>query len=274
MTPTTSINSLQETALDAIRQSYQVLSHEQDLSPNNDKITTTLTHLVRTLTGCHTCPAVADYLLSTPDLTVERNCLPELCGRAECAMEKFWARKFIAAEHADLNEFWYISEYQALCQAEIDLVQGRDYARISFLGAGALPLTAFFLAQAFPAAAIVCVDYDAEACELSRQLAAKVGLADRVTVIHQDATQYTPAKNELVICASLLDCGQAIYDRLSQHSDCDLLVRDSEGSYRFLYKQAKLPQTRFREVSRTAADSKRINTSRYFRPQDAQPDVA
>lgn len=260
------MQNLHHDAVAAIRQSYQILSHESDLSPGNARITETLTQLVRTLTCCHHCPAVCDYLLTTPELATERACLPELCGRAECAMEKFWARKFIADAVPDLNQFWYMPEYEALCQAEMELFSHRSYARIAFLGSGALPLTAFMLARHFPAARVVCVDYDTEACALASALAQKLGIG--IEVRQMDAREYMPAENELVICASLLDGGQMIYDRLSQQRDCELLLRDSEGSYRFLYKQAKLPQARFREISRTAIDGRRINTSRYFRYDD------
>lgn len=258
--------NLRRTAFDAIRHSYHVLSRESDLSPHNAKITETLTHLVRTLTHCQHCPAVCEDLLNAPDLATERACLPELCGRAECAMEKFWARKFIADATPDLNQFWYMAEYRALCDAEMELFRHRSYARISFLGSGALPLTAFILAQRFPATKIVCVDYDAEACVLASTLAEKLELD--IDVIRMDAKDYRPVVNELVICASLLCGGMTVYETLSRQPDCDLLLRDSESAYRFLYKQARLPEAHFREVSKTGTDARRINTSRYYR-QDA-----
>ena len=256
---------LQQNATLAIQDSYAVLSSEQDLSPHNPRITTSLTKLVSTLTQCQ-CPVMCEYLLTTSLLETERNQLPGLCGEAECEMEKYWARKLIAAHQPDLNDFWYIAEYKALCDAETNMIAGRLFNRISFLGAGALPLTAFFLAQNAPQAKIICVDYDAEACDLSAQLTRKIGLSDRIEIQQKDAAVYQPAENELVICASLLQNSQAVYANLEKRPDCDLLIRDAEGSYRFLYRQARLPSTSFRQVCKTAVDSRRINTSRYYQP--------
>lgn len=254
---------LKQQAVSAIRQSYALLSREQDLSPGNASITQSLTHLVRTLTRCQS-PELVKFLLDTPELATEREQLPVLCGQAECEMEKFWARKLISRPSCDLAEFWYFPEYTALCQAEIELFKQRTFSRISFLGAGALPMTAFMLARHCPETPIVCVDYDAEACDLSKKLSRKIGLKEHVNVEWMDALQYTPVENELVICASLLYGREEIYRRLDNH-DCALIVRDSEGPYRYLYKAAELPyKLRFREVAKTTIDSMRINTSRYF----------
>jgi len=255
-------SDLQQQAVDAIRQSYALLSREQNLSPGNSAVTSSLTHLVRTLTQCQ-APELTKFLLSTPDLAREREQLPILCGLAECEMEKFWARKLISSTACDLADFWYFPEYTELCRAEIDLFKQRSFSRISFLGSGALPLTAFLIAQHCPTTPVVCVDYDVEACDLASQLGRKIGLKDRVSVEQMDALKYVPVENELVICASLLQGREEIYRRLDNH-DCALIVRDSEGPYQYLYKAAELPKTRFREVSKTKVDPRRINTSRFF----------
>jgi hypothetical protein len=255
---------LKTQAVEAIRQSYALLSQEQNLSPDNEAVTKSLTHLVRTLTKCQ-APELIKYLMDTPELATEREKLPVLCGIAECEMEKYWARKLLSRAACDLAEFWYFPEYTALCRAEIELFkQQGSFSRISFLGAGALPMTAFMLARECPDTPIVCVDYDAEACELAKQLSRKIGLKDSVNVQWMDALQYTPVENELVICASLLYGREEIYRRLDNH-DCALIVRDSEGPYQYLYKAAELPnRSSFREIAKTQIDAMRINTSRYF----------
>lgn len=268
------MRELKNQAVDAIRRSYALLSREQNLSPDNKEVTETLTHLVRTLTKCQS-PELVKFLSETPELATEREKLPVLCGIAECEMEKYWARKLISRTACDLAEFWYFPEYTALCKAEIELFRQRTFSRISFLGAGALPMTAFMLAQQCPDTPIVCVDYDAEACDLAKKLSKKIGLKDHVNVQWMDALQYTPVDNELVICASLLYGREEIYRRLDQH-DCALIVRDSEGPYQYLYKAAELPsKLRFREIAKTKLDSLRINTSRYFvREMNAHAEAA
>jgi hypothetical protein len=257
---------IRQEAVKAIRHSYAVLSAEQNLSPQNERVNHSLTHLVRTLTRCQ-APEVSAYLLATPDLSVERENLPGLCGQAECEMEKFWARKLISRTDSHLNEFWYYPEYQELCRAEKELFDRRSFGTISFLGAGALPLTAFLLAHSVPAAKIVCVDYDSEACDLAQQLGKRLGLESRVDIRCMDALTYDPQDNELVICASLLQGREEVYRRLLKHHQGALMVRDSEGAYQFLYKAAELPKTGFREIAKTAMDPRRINTTRYYEPE-------
>lgn len=253
---------LKQEAIQAIQQSYALLSREQNLSPENERVTQSLTHLVRTLTRCQ-APELTKFLMSTPELAKEREHLPVLCGLAECEMEKFWARRLISKTACDLAEFWYFPEYTELCRAEIDLFKQRKFSRISFLGAGALPLTAFLIAHHCPTTPVVCVDYDDEACGLAGQLSQKIGLKSRVDVQCMDALKYVPEENELVICASLLQGREEVYRRLDKH-DCAIIVRDSEGPYQYLYKAAELPKPAFREVSKTGVDSRRINTSRFF----------
>lgn len=256
------LSALKNEAVSAIRQSYRVLTEEQNLSPENSRVTDCLTNLVRTLTRCQS-PELSRFLLNTPELATEREFLPVLCGQAECEMEKYWARHLISRPVCDLAEFWYFPEYTELCSAELELFKTRKFDRISFLGAGALPLTAFLLARHCPDSTIACIDYDTEACDLSDKLSRKLGLGQQVEIACMDALKYTPTQNELVICASLLQGREQIYKNLHDH-DGALIVRDSEGPYQYLYKAAELPMPRFREVSKTTINAKRINTSRYF----------
>lgn len=259
--------SLRDHAIRSIQQSFRALSNTHDLSPNNDKVTTCLTDLVRTLTKCQS-PELSKFILETPVLAAERAGLPDLCGRAECEMEKFWARKLAASPACSLADFWYFPEYTALCRAELGLFKKKTFSRISFLGAGALPLTAFMLAQQLPKTHITCVDFDAEACDLSAQLSRRIGMQDQVTVECMDARAYTPVDNELVICASLLEGKENLYTRLDKFA-CALIVRDAEGPYQYLYKPAELPKPRFVERAKTTINAKRINTSRYYEQEAA-----
>lgn len=261
-------DTLHLTATHAIQNSHHLLSTESDLSPNNGKITEALTHLVRTLTCCQ-CSAMTECLLAAQHLQREKEQLPELCGKAECEMEKYWTRKLLSSEQLCLRDFWYISEYEALCKAEAELIGNKRYDRITFLGSGALPLTAIMLAEMFPQSHVNCVDMDAEACTLSYALIEKAGLGARISVLQQDAATYMPQGNELVICAALLQNAEVVYEHILLHPECDLIVRDSEGVYRFLYREAKLPDIRFVEIGKTTLDTRRINTSRYYRQRPA-----
>jgi hypothetical protein len=256
-------SELKQHAVNTIRRSYSLLSQEQDLSPVNARVNEQLTELVRTLTRCQSAE-ISGYLLDAPELATEREHLPALCGEAECEMEKFWARHLIGCGVCDISKFWYYPEYQELCRAEKALFEeSRSFDTISFLGAGALPLTAFLLARHLPGTKVTCVDFDAEACDLALQLSRKIGIANDVEIRCMDALQYAPRDHELVICASLLQGREEIYSRLQNHH-CAMIVRDSEGAYQFLYKAAELPEAGFRQVAKTDIDPRRINTSRYY----------
>ncbi|MDD9899633.1 MAG: nicotianamine synthase family protein [Alphaproteobacteria bacterium] len=249
-------------AVSIIRQSHRFLAQAQDLSPHNAGVTSSLTRLVRSLMDCYASDISAS-LVGAPDLQKARQELPVLCGKAECEMEKFWAQRLADTPTAQLADFWYYSEYCALTQAEIGLLGTKTYSRISFLGAGALPLTGFLMADHFADAQVVCVDYDEDACSLAARLARKFGYADRVDVRCMAATDYRPEAGELVICASLLTHRADVYARLGD-CDCALIVRDAEGAYQFLYRPAVLPGAGFARVSKTEPDPKRINTSHFY----------
>lgn len=257
--------SKKEEAMSAIRGSFNVLTTEQNLSPKNETVTRSLTQLVRELTESSTSDEVTAFLLQTPDLKAERDNLPELCGAAEGEMEKYWSERIAADPEARLSDFWYYPEYVELTRAETALMDGRTFGSIAFLGSGALPMTAFLLAEIYPQAKITCVDYDPVACVLAEALTRKLGLAGRISIRCMDAADFRPERGQLIICASLLNHRSNIYDRADETGSA-LIVRDSEGIYQFLYKSADLPEKGFREVSKTAIDPKRINTSRYFEP--------
>jgi hypothetical protein len=246
----------------AINQTYELLSSAQDLSPSNEAVSRSVTDLRRILSEC-VSPEMTEFLLTAPELKEARKNLPDLCGRAECETEKHWARSLIAQPDCDITEFLYYPKYKALCGGEFDLFKQYSFDRISFLGSGAMPMTAFMLAHMNPDTPIVCVDFDEEACTLSRQLCKKLGLQDQVTILHMKAAGYIPAQNELVFCAALLEGKKDIYEHLDKYNSA-LIVRDAEGPYQFLYKAADVPQAHFRQVAKTELNTRRDATSRFY----------
>ena len=256
------IPALRDDFIKAINESYRVLSAAQDFSPNNQAVSKSIEALIQKLTQCQS-PALTSLLLSAPELKDARKNLPDLCARADCEMEKYSARQILAQPSSDLSEYFNYGRYKELCRAEFELFRDYSFQRISFLGSGALPMTAFMLAQMHPDIPIVCVDFDEEACNLSRQLCKKFGLQDRMTILHMKAIDYIPAENELVFCAALLEGKRAIYRHLDRYNSA-LIVRDAEGAYQYVYKAAELPRAHFRQVAKTQIDTRRINTSRFY----------
>jgi hypothetical protein len=192
--------------------------------------------------------------------------LPVLCGAAECEMEKWWCRRFLAHRDISLNilrKFWYFQNYQNLVIAELSLLGSAIGNRAVVLGAGALPMTAVLLARLIPGLRVQCVDKDPEACELSGALMRKLGMGARASIVQSFAEEAHIRSGDIVICASLLKA-RGLYDALARRGVKTVIVRDAEGLFRLCYKPASVPPIRYCLVGRTSACSSRINISRLF----------
>ena len=252
-------------AIAFLTQTYGSLARQTDLSPNNPVVNQGLSALVATLQRWQADGFGAD-LVEEPCLAEVARQLPRLCGAAECEMEKWWCRRILQSVCPGvqaLEAFWYLDNYRELCEAEYRMVAQLKAGRFAFLGSGALPMTAIILCQDHPDIEMRCIDSDGEACELAQKLIQWLNLADRVTVHEMRAEDYTPRRDEIVICASLLRA-PGLFPALAKAGATRLMVRDAEGVYRFCYRPAALPETGFVEHARAPLSPKRINTSRYL----------
>lgn len=246
----------------------ETLAHENDLSPENPKVTALLSGLMRQLGVWHAQGFGAD-LADAPELHRVSLELPGLCGHAESLMEKWWCRRVLAAgEEADavMSSFWYRDNYLCLIASEWGLIQNLPFDRIVFLGSGAFPLTALLFAERTQRS-ILCVDRDAEAADLSKALISAVGLADRIAVRSVSAEHVQLQTGDLVICASLLE-GTAHVDALCRAGVRHVLVRDAEGVYRFCYRKvAPLPPP-YTAIASVQGGHAHINRSVCYRSRD------
>lgn len=270
------LNTQTKKACDLIEVVVGVLRQQDDLSPNNQLVTEHLTKLVETLQDS-VANGYSDQLISDLTLLDKASELSALCGSAECEMEKFWAKEFIShadklgkpLQKGDLKKFWYQAEYESLCRAEWDIISScnlkDEINQICFMGSGALPLTAILAAYDSPNLKIKCVDFDKEACELSKQLIEALGLSNQIEVINQAALDYQPSKKELIICASLLVNKAGVYEDLLQKGADYMMVRDAEGVYQFLYEPAQKPSKDFEKLAQTTKTDTHINTSILYR---------
>ncbi len=258
-------------AIDELVNINNRLVQQNDLSPNNPIVNHQLTHLVDTLFKW-SAQKTMNPLLRHDDVVGLLSTLPSICGAAECEMEKWWSQKLIASEGCiweAINTFWYISQYQSLTAAEVELIQNKQANEIVFLGCGALPLTALILSETArnEPLHITCVDSDPLACSLAADLIKRCQLEHCIQVVEACATQFTPAKNDIVICASLLKT-QGLYQHLHDCEVQNIVVRDVEGVFRFLYSMAPYPSPKlYQEADQTTADPSRINISRLFQLQ-------
>ncbi len=253
-----------ESAITYLNETFDTLRAQSDLSPDNQTVTRCLHRLVRTLSAWHKAGFGHD-LAGAPELAEARIELPRLCGNAEQALEAWWCRKALAsnAPARVLANFWYMANYRSLYHAEAGLAGPESLREAVFLGCGPLPLTAIVMARADDAASLRCVDADAQACELAAALVRALGLDGRITVEHARAEACHIPRGASVICASLLDA-PGLHDHLADRGAAQMLVRDAQGVYQWLYRPATLPGRAFRECARTQPAPERINITRYF----------
>jgi hypothetical protein len=250
-----------------IRRTYEDLAGQDDLSPKNPIVNERLSGLVRCLADAQ-CNDQGLLLGRLAELHELRQALPRLCGRAECEMEGFWARRFLAKASLvvrDLEEFWYYANYTALWTLERTLLGTLAGERLVFLGSGSLPLTAIMAAMERGTGKVACVDLDPVACELSSRLIGVLGLAHRMTVHLAAAQEYVYRPQDVVLCASLIQGKAELYERLFESGVETFLVRDAEGAYCFLYEPSPLPNpVRYQAVGHTIPTPTCINTTRLF----------
>jgi hypothetical protein len=252
-------------AIKFINQVHETLSDQTDLSPNNPIVTHWAQRFVGFLGATH-LEDWASHLPDAPELAKATAHLPLLCARAECQLEKWWCRRFLASHDISFNglaEFWYFENYRSLIGAELALLGPTVASSATFLGSGALPLTAVLLASLLPGLRVQCVDNDPEACELSSALVRRLGMEDRTTIIEARAEEVQFQSGDVVICASLLQA-PTLYEALAKNGAKTVVIRDAEGLFRLCYKPASAPPIRYCPGGRTAACASRINISRLF----------
>lgn len=262
--------SLIDQAVEELKNITNALSSESDLSPNNPIVNHHLSHLVQTLSAW-SAKKIMNPLLAHAETLDLLTALPNICGAAECEMEKWWAQELLDDSGCiwqAIERFWYINQYQALTTAEVKLVQQIQPDSFVFLGCGALPLTALILAKNAQEQNrkinIDCIDSDPVACSLASHLIKRCKLENNIQVINTSATHFKPSKKDLVICASLLKA-KGLYQHLYNCNIQNIIVRDVEGVFRFLYAMAPYPSLKlYSEIAQTQVDSKRINISRLF----------
>lgn len=168
-----------------------------------------LSRLVRL---CVSTPETSgDRVLSDPAIRSLLPRLRQLCGHAECLLERHWARSIIEADDPPrrLAAFPYLANYQQLTALELHLLAGlgRDTVairRICFLGGGPLPLSALLLGRRLDAT-IDIVDHDREASELAQGVIAQLGLSDRLRTWTAEALAFSSvAKCDVLVLAALV----------------------------------------------------------------------
>jgi hypothetical protein len=253
-----------------VLRAHEVLERESDLSPSNPRINTALSALVGAVLAGGGTPDEVGRLLAAPRIAAIREVLVRRLALAEGAMERHWARAF--AQHArlttaDLAAFPYWDCYRWLIEAELGCL--RPYLALgkaeslAFVGAGPLPLSAIFM-RAGTGLRVTCVDADAEACSLAREVCAKAGLTG-IDVRLADGADHEYAPHPVVIVASLVPNKVQVIRRIRATQRAAVVgLRSVEGLCTLLYEpvdEAEIAALGCGYLGRTAPNPRAINTT-------------
>lgn len=217
----------------AVREIYAALKAQGDdlrPSPRLDALFEQLTELATSHSG------------QSHDLTpAEIEELQDICCRGTFQLERHWAEKILALPETGsiFESIPYIAEYRALTKFEWQALKScaeHGDHNVLFCGGGPLPLTAMLLAREYGVPTTV-IDYDAEAVRLSRQVVAKFGLAQMVTIVQADARDYEGySRHNVIFVAAMAGMEsavkEAIFERISREvpEGSHILARSSRGN--------------------------------------------
>lgn len=229
---------------------FRVLSAYPSLEPAPD-VDRDFTRLVR-LT-LHQDEATARAVLSDPRVGAIRTDLYRLCSKRVCSRERIHALEILAEGTDDLWERVkrapYFANYEKMTRLEANAlfaVAPRWVKRIVLAGSGPFPSTAILLAQMHDVI-IDCVEIDAEACEISREMIGRLGLSSRVRVLHADVLEVClDAAPDAIGLASLVGVTPqekaVMLTKLAVQSgpDTTLMVRSAKGLKSLLFPEVPL----------------------------------
>ncbi|NCC21244.1 MAG: nicotianamine synthase [Alphaproteobacteria bacterium] len=260
-----------------IRQTYESLGREVDLSPANERVNSLLRTFVDAVLHVSSVHATAS-ILENPDVRNIRKPMLEKLSHAEYLMERYFAQQFGAQcplTASDLDQFWYRTCYRNLVDAEVTamasvLRSGSALSgKIAFVGSGPLPLTAIDMHFA-TGADVLCIDSDADAVRLSRQMIANMGLQHKIGVHRHAGETFDYAGCDVVMVASLVPEKDSVVRRIQATApDAAIGVRSVRGLKALLYEPVNehaFDDLGLRHVSSSKDSSETINTTHFLRP--------
>ncbi len=121
----------------------------------------------------------------------------------------------------------YSLPYRSVVEKEIDLAGILEGQTVLNIGCGAVPFTAIYLAE-LAKARVFALDCDAEAVVKARRVVDKVGLRDRITVIHGDGARDAEIDFEIALVALQARPKKEIFEKL---------FKDAPSGGRLVFRQ-------------------------------------
>lgn len=261
-----------------VLRAHEVVHRESDLSPCNPRINTALSALVQgVMAGCP--PGEAARVLADHRIAAIRDALVQRLALAEGAMERHWARSFcqrVRLTAADFSSFTYWECYCHLVDAELSSLVPHlnlDTAEsVAFVGAGPLPLSAIIM-HLRTGLRVTCIDVEAEACGLARELCSKAGLMG-IEVRCACGAHHDYALNPVVVIASLVPNKAQVMRRIGATRQAAVVgLRSVEGLCTLLYDpvdETELEALGCGYLARTGYNPRAINTTLLYEASPAR----
>jgi hypothetical protein len=265
-----------------VLRAHQVVHRERDLSPCNPRINTALSALVQgVMAGCS--PGEAARVLADHRIAAIRDALVQRLALAEGAMERHWARAFCGRTSLaapDFGEFVYWECYRHLVEAELTSLAPHlnlgEAESIAFVGAGPLPLSAVIM-HLRTELRVTCIDNDAEACSLARELCRKAGLTG-IEVRCACGARHDYSPNPVVVVASLVPDKAQVMRRIgATRLAAVVALRSVEGLGTLLYDpvdETELAALGCGYLGRTGYNPRAINTTLIYAAAPARHEAA
>jgi|GEM_PF-458381 GNAT superfamily N-acetyltransferase len=140
----------------------------------------------------------------------------------ETELEARFAHRVIRGE-VPVSDYLLYDRFETLLQRELALVRNGPPERILFIGSGPLPVSAIHMHYQ-TGSPVDCVDRDAGAVEISRQVIEKCGLGDSVRVFCDQGERYDVGEYDLILVALLAKPKKNILRNLRKRSKLDARI--------------------------------------------------
>lgn len=216
--------------VDAVSAAMRTVCTAQKISPDNTTFHNARYFLYKVAASPYPSQ-VLEAVLSDPRVEALKSRMFEVCARAGEVEEQMIAAGFLSEDSTSLVELcsrYYGDVYQKFLDAELSFLSERgvplvEGEKIGFIGSGAMPIPAYLLASQQPVS-VCCIERHATCCQLSHQLAKRVGIVNKVTVVQADARDADYTGMTKVFFSNWISGRPEIIARIASFPDVEILI--------------------------------------------------
>lgn len=254
----------------------ELFQKEEDLSPTNQVVTNIINQLSLQLRS-HYLPEEIKLILSNEYILLNQKKLQDKLSEAEFLVELSVSREIVKSKSSAsdvLTKLPTWSIYKSLVSQELSML--RQFIRqdghaeklpIIFVGSGPMPLSAIIL-HLLSDVEVICLEMDSVAYEASCFLLERLGLADKVTVVMENGSQFDYSSYSRIFVASLVRNKLEVLEQIIRTtSDPIVAVRTAEGIKQIMYEaidESQLNKQGWRIVERTYPEENLVINSTLF----------